>query len=672
MTMKYKRKIQAIVAASMAIAITCYSCACDKEPEDKTIEFEKPYDYTTGIDYTASAKNFITDGKTDYVIVIPQGAGTDIIESSRELSSYARDVSGANLVVYTESEGTKSVSEKFISVGKTALAEENGIKTDDIKYDGFVIKTVGDNVFISAELERGARYGVYSFLERFFGVRWLTATSTHVPKTSTISLYPCDITEEPEFMMRKWHSYAVDQRYSPAYYNHSRTYYGEWYNPGREYHNATDYAAYPGIGYLNKSDIADCDCDTHEKGIPLSEAHPEYWTDATNPSTQGYYDICFSNGVAEDGTLKDGPSGTRRIIDKIKGVLSGKDGDSYNWFHIGLMDYRGLVCKCETCLSRYAKYGGYPGGPGFSAVMVMFINCVEHEVNTWLKETQNGRTVNFSAFAYHDSEEPPVTVNADGTYEPISDLCVANENVYMRVPPIDADYAFAISDERQPQYEYYKKMFGGWSVCAKHLLVWDYVMNYFDSLMYYPSLSYYRENLRLYRDSGAEYIFSECSSSRREIWHADLRMYIANRLYWNLDWDIDLLLNEYLTLYYGAAADAVKEIIDIYENFYSEMKAEGTLSIKVSMAQTSYNKVETYPLEFLEKQFSVIEDATEKIKADGSLTDGEKESAIKLLSHVKLSPMAIVMKNYGSFYPLETQAEFVKEYNQLRKECYID
>ena len=80
MTMNYKRKIQAVVAASMAIAITCSSCACNKEPKPKTIEYEKPYDYTTGIDYAAKAKEFITDGKTDYVIIIPQGAGTDVIE----------------------------------------------------------------------------------------------------------------------------------------------------------------------------------------------------------------------------------------------------------------------------------------------------------------------------------------------------------------------------------------------------------------------------------------------------------------------------------------------------------------------------------------------------------------------------------------------------------------
>ena len=661
------KRIMAIMLASLTIF--AFACKGDDGEEQKNLNLTYPeaYNYTTGINYDAQPMRFIEQGNTDYCIIVPERASADVTDSAKELVSYARDVSGASFTIYTETAALATEGLKFISIGNTNLASSAGLDASAVQNDGFIIKTVDANIYILARIDRGVRYGVYSFIERFFGVRWLTSSVTHVPTDTTIDLYPCDIIEEPEFMMRKWHSYAVDYRYNLAFYNHSRTYYGEWYNPGREHHNVTDYKAYPGVGYLNKSDTATCDCDTHEEGILLSEAHPEYWTDPTNPSSRGYYDICFSNGIADDGTLKDGPSGVRHIIDKIKGVLSGPDGDQYNWFMLGKMDYRGLVCKCDTCMKRYGWFGGWPGGSGFAGVTVMFINCIEHEVNSWLKETQNGRTVNFATFAYHDAEEPPVVKNADGSYSPINELCVANENVYMRVAPIDADYAYAISDPRQPKYEYYYKMFKGWDACSENMLVWDYVSNYLGmgSLMYYPNLSYYKDNLKLYKESGVEYVFSEWNGSQRDIWHAEIRSYIANRLYWNLNWDVNYLLNEYLTLFYGEAADGVKEIIDTYEALYSQMRADGTLSILVSVAQTSFNDTDSYPLEFVEKLFNIIEEQIEEISLNENLTDDEKNSIIARFKGVKLSPMAIVRSNYGQYYPMDTQAEFEKEFKEL-------
>ena len=663
-----KRVLVLIIASVIVFTVGCQK---EEKPDTSNLTVPKAYGYQTGIDFTAEAIKFIENGKTDYTVVIPDGASADVTESAKELVSYARDVSGATLAVYTENATVTAEGKKFISLGNTQVAQTLGIDASSVKNDGFIIKTVGDDVFIVAKIDRGVRYGVYSFLERFFGVRWLTTSVTHVPSQQTIDLHPCDILEEPEFMMRKWHLYAVDYRYNLAFYNHTRTYYGEWYNPGREYHNVTDYANAPGVGYLNKSDIATCECQTHEKGVPLSEAHPEYWTTATNPSSKGYYDICFTNGIADDGTLKEGPSGVRHIIDKIKAVLSGPDGDQYNWFMIGKMDYRGLVCKCDTCLERYAWFGGHPGGSGFGGVTVMFINCIENEINTWLQETQNGRTVNFATFAYHDAEEPPVVLNDDGTYSPINELCIANEHVYMRVAPIDADYAYALNDTRQPQYDYYKKMFDGWAACSKHLLVWDYASNYFDALMYYPNISYYKDNLRFYKDHGVDYVFTEINGSRRDVWFVEMRHYVASKLFWNLEWDVDYLIDEYLKLYYGAAADGAKELVDTYELFYSQMLAEGTLSIKVSVSQHSYNNVDTYPLEFVEKLFSIIDKTVEDVSNDQTLTDSQRETAVKRIRRTKISPMAIVRKNYANFYAIETQAEFNREFAELCAECNI-
>ncbi len=651
-------KIAVVLLCLVMILVTGYGCG-DNESGSHTVSYPASYGYGTGIDYTADSFDFIADGQTEYKIIVPDDAGDEIVEAASELVQYVREVSGAEMFFISETEWSETGN--VISLGDTRLMQNRAqIDSDAVKHDGFVIKTVGKDVFIAADIDRGVRYGVYSFIERFLGVRWLTPTFTHVPSMKTVLLYPCDITEEPEFEMRRWYGYSTNPQYNEAFYNHSRTYFGNWYNPGKEYHNTTDYADQPGTGYLNKADI-----DPNGDGVKtLAETHPEYFTDATNPSQYGYYDICFTNGVNADGTLKDGESGVGYIIDKIKGILANDTDMTYDWFMIGKMDYRGLICKCATCLERYDEIG-------FSGVTVMFINCIEREVNEWL-EREQGRTVNFATFAYHDAEEPPVKENGKGGYEPINALCKANEHVYMRVAPIDANYAYAINDVRQPNYEYYKKMFDGWDECSDHMLVWDYVINYFDNLMYYPNLSYYKENLKLYKSKGVNYVMSEAVGTKGEYWHVELRCYVANRLYWNLGWDVDYLVNEFIELYYGAAADGVMAVIDAYELFYAEMRSEGTLSIDVSKSQTSFNNTDTYSPEFIEHIFDIIDNAERGIMSDATLSAGEKQAAAKKLDKVKLSPMTLVLKNYGKYYDLGTEAEFVTEFIEICDEWGIN
>ena len=101
------------------------------------------------------------------------------------------------------------------------------------------------------------------------------------------------------------------------------------------------------------------------------------------------------------------------------------------------------------------------------------------------------------------------------------------------------------------------------------------------------------------------------------------------------------------------------------------MLAEGTLSIKVSVSQHSYNNVDTYPLEFVEKLFSIIDKTVEDVSNDQTLTESQRETAVKRIRHTKISPMAIVRKNYANFYAIETQAEFNREFAELCAECNI-
>ena len=484
-----KSKIFRTIISITLIFLMSFSVACKDELQNVNKDVgSKAYGYSTGIDYEASAIEFVKNSQTDYVILISQSASEEVLSIAYELQSYIKQVSGANInIAQTISDG-----KPYISLGETEQFKATGIDVSNIKNDGYVLKTIENNIFIASNSNKGIMFGTYTFIERFLGVRWLSEVYTHIPNSSDILVYPCDIKEEPEFALRHWLNGSVDlgsNKTTVAFFNHMKFDIGTWYNPGQQYHNATDYdeQGKRGSGWVNKSDYCQCGNPEHED-ITLKESHPEFFTDYTRPSK--HYDLCFTNGIDEDGNLKPGYSATYHIIRKLKKILTEDTEQKYTNFQIGHMDASGIVCLCETCKDRIEKYK-------YSGVEIIFINCIEREINSWLYEEQ-GRKVDFTIFAYHDSEEPPVKENEDGSLELLSPLCKANEHVAPRLALIDVDQAYSLVDERQ-DFAYYEKVFKGWNIVAKQLMIWDYVVEFYDKLYYFPNLTYLKENYEYYK-----------------------------------------------------------------------------------------------------------------------------------------------------------------------------
>lgn len=645
--------------------------------KDQEVAIEKSIpkvDYTTGIDYKAEPLSIVQNGVNKYAIVIPKGASTTVDAVAGELNDYVTQVSGAKLAVVNDS---VDVNGNFISIGDTAQFKQSGIDISNVKYDGFIIKTIDGNVYIASNKDEGVMFGVYSFLERFMGIRWLTESVTHVPESSDINVYPCDITEEPVFERRVWYdsgSYFTD------FYDHRRYYeaLGSWYYPGIETpHNSTDYDdSRKSCGYVNKYDVVSKETGEflrkytaeidEETEMYLKDRHPEYFTDESgtdiygNPKpatpSSGGYDICFTNGVDEQGNLIEGKeSAVKYIIDKVKRALA-EDATAmkYKYFQIAEMDNGGAICKCDTCLSRRNAYKG--GG-----VVTMFINCIEREVNSWLKETQNGRTVTFSTFAYHTSVNPPVK-KVSGKYVPLADFCIANENVQIRVAPIGADYTYSFQDPNQ--IATFKELFAGWSVCAEEIRVWDYVIDFYARTWWYPNLHYMKENFIFYHNMGVIEIFNECSRGSAEVsfWTNALKSYVVSKLYWDLGWDVSELVDEFMELYYGKAAPAAKQFLNIIDGHYAEYRAtKGSLDMMVVSPACNFYKAEKYPLNLMTGMMSIMDNAIQEITEDATLTESEKSQTINRLKAMKVTPMAMILKNYATYYNPETERDFAKE-----------
>ena len=102
-----------------------------------------------------------------------------------EFISFIEQSTGARLPI------NQNATAKFISIGRTEqyYKIKDEIDTYSLKDDGFCLYTKDDNLYIIGFNGRGNIYGVYEFLERYIGLKFLAYDETIVPKCDNLPLY---------------------------------------------------------------------------------------------------------------------------------------------------------------------------------------------------------------------------------------------------------------------------------------------------------------------------------------------------------------------------------------------------------------------------------------------------------------------------------------------------
>ncbi len=149
----------------------------------------------------ASADQELTlsrDGRSEYVIVIPDQASSVERTAARELREHLAQVTGAALPIVSAGESPQD--KPRIVLGDGAITREllPGFDPAKLSPDAIVIKTVGRDLVLAGHPRRGTLYAVYTFLEDTVGIRWWTATESHIPKRPTLSVPRLDIAYAPK------------------------------------------------------------------------------------------------------------------------------------------------------------------------------------------------------------------------------------------------------------------------------------------------------------------------------------------------------------------------------------------------------------------------------------------------------------------------------------------
>lgn len=149
----------------------------------------------------------VRDGKPQAVIVVGDKAGQVARYAAEELAGHVEKASGARLEVLTES-AAKADSRFRVHIGM-------GVPVETLAPEACVLRVTGDAMFIAGndgggdpldmDTRAGTLWGVYEWLDRAVGVRWLWPgdLGTHVPKAATITARSADEMITPRFFQRR-------------------------------------------------------------------------------------------------------------------------------------------------------------------------------------------------------------------------------------------------------------------------------------------------------------------------------------------------------------------------------------------------------------------------------------------------------------------------------------
>lgn len=162
----------------------------------------------------AAQVSLVRDGEANAVLLRADEPSLVVRYAIEELVWHVRKATGVTLKVMPESEEPVEVHTR-IYIGQTDAARRNGIDPERLQREAYTIRSIGNDLFIVGRDSNenplrqdnpnvGTLFGVYEFLERFLGVRWLWPgeLGIYVPKTNTVKFWSINETHAPALAFR--------------------------------------------------------------------------------------------------------------------------------------------------------------------------------------------------------------------------------------------------------------------------------------------------------------------------------------------------------------------------------------------------------------------------------------------------------------------------------------
>ena len=453
--------------------------------------------------HTHASDWLFLDGKSDYKIVISAYASTSEQTAAKELQQYIEQMSGALLPITND---LNTTGKRIIMGYNGRVKALTGAQMPEKDDESFTYKTVGSDLLIWGGSQRGTMYGVFTFLEREFGIHWLTPSCTVVPKYRGWKLPRLNHSEKP-FIGYRYSNYFVANNAKWSAHTRENMKWGPTIN---EYGNIEAYWGAHTMGEF---------VTTRE----FFGSHPEYFCLRDGKRYGDYGQLCLSNPEVLE-------------ICKERLMQFMRRNPNYRIYSLSQND-NFLFCQCDKCKAIEDQYGGHSG------IIVWFVNQVADAVKQEFPDKFVG------TFAYQYSRQPPTNIKP-------------RENVVIRLCSIECCFAHPL-DAGCLQNEKFMSDLKGWAELAPHLFIWDYIVDYAQYIAPWPNFQVLGPNIKVFGDNKAIGIFEEAQYQSAGAEFDEMKAWTVNQLLWNPNQDVDSLVSIFVKGYYGKAAPYIKEYYDL-------------------------------------------------------------------------------------------------------------
>lgn len=465
----------------------------------------------------------INNQMSEYVIMIPVANAPVEQTAAEELQLYLKKALGVELLICEEGEAAG----KAFYIGHTKYAKSVNIfgKSEE----NWIIKLNEGNVILTGgvkENDRGIIYAVYHFLEDVVGVRWWSVWEDYVPELSELSL-DSDFYKEgtPFFEHRK----VLGFRQNKDFYYDARTRCNVVGDDGLA--NGVYHESIKKLGGARPFGRPH-HVHTIDKYFPPNEyfeKHPEWfaWSDVEGERVP-YAHYCLENEELYESLLEK----LLAYIEEDKELSKEKGVAMPDYYDISFPDAMGSFCQCEKCRAAIEK----GGATGYA---LKFVNKVARAV------AKKHPDVMLETLAYAVYVNPP------------KDETLPEKNVIIRLANVYLDVIHEL--KHKGNYWYYELVQKWSDICKKagcKFQIWEYTFNLLVNTPL-PIFARLGESFRTYADYNVSGIFVENERPSTDMW--DLVQYMLLHLCEDPYADADALIDDFVTKYYGPAAEYIKE-----------------------------------------------------------------------------------------------------------------
>ncbi len=452
-------------------------------------------------------QNLVFEGRPVATIVLAEPASAVERQAAAELVEYVKAISGATLAITNQ-----ACSNTFcLYSGASARARLDWPNVrSGLGEDGFIIRTLPGGLAIAGDSELGTLYGVYAFIEEELGVRWLMPGNhgTVTPLRKSVPIGMLDRRETPSFGFR-WIG-------NDAWALHNRCNV-----------NLSVAGQRAGVSWqFDFHSFADV--------MPRSEcglSHPDYYSlvkgrrsNLPGDTARRGWQLCTSNPqLVEEYARRISARLEREPAIRVISICP-NDG--------------GQFCECTNCqaLDRpnpdwYARY---------SDRLAAFNSAVAQRV----RERHPEVLVKSGAYARYLR----VPANPDYRMEP---------NQAVQACHTYACYNHPVADERCDfNQDGFRTDLEKWAKLTPHLFIYEYYQKGAWAGLPWPIVHSVRKDLPYYHRLGAEGFYSQYTAEAFP--SSAVVLYVAVKLAWNANLDVDELLADYYQACYQEASEPMR------------------------------------------------------------------------------------------------------------------